>query len=50
MAWTVQNTGSWGIATSDNPPVCEVIVYPSALSAGSIATLRGYAQAKWGTP
>ena len=31
-------------------PICEAIVYPSALSAANISALRSYAQAKWGTP
>jgi hypothetical protein len=30
--------------------ICELMVYPSALTAPQIASLRAYAQSKWGTP
>lgn len=35
---------------SFNGDMGEALVYPSALSAGQIATCRSYCQAKWGTP
>jgi hypothetical protein len=33
-----------------NGAICEVILYPSALTSGQLATIRGWAQSKWGTP
>jgi hypothetical protein len=31
-------------------PMCEMFIYPGALSTTQLATLRSYAQAKWATP
>lgn len=41
------NTGT-GLAMSG--PICEALVYHSALSSGQVSSLRTYAQTKWGTP
>jgi hypothetical protein len=30
--------------------ICEIFIYPSALSAGNITSLRNYFRSKWGTP
>lgn len=37
-------------ATAMTGFICEVALYPSALTAGNVASLTAYAQAKWGTP
>lgn len=48
-------SGTWELSRAVAPlltgsKVGEVIVYPSALSAGDLTALEGYLKAKWGTP
>jgi hypothetical protein len=46
VGWVPPVTGTVGW----DGPICEMAVYPRLLSTVEQATLRGYAQGKWGTP
>jgi len=51
--WTATlNVGAYNDGASDPwfGPICEVIVYPSALSAANVTTLQNYLSTKWGSP
>lgn len=41
---------SGGSSVGWSGPICEMAVYPRALTTVERSTLRGYAQGKWGTP